>query len=111
MCIVNCVSCCRWRMRTFVWIVLEVVVSVICCGEEGFIFSQRAKRAMLSHGRVPRCEGASPPASQPHPLHLMRQVRLKDNKPIRHRGYTDRFIRSLRPQPQSTAAALMILPR
>ena len=28
MCIVNCVSCCCWRMRTFVWIVLEVVVSV-----------------------------------------------------------------------------------
>ncbi len=47
MCIVNCVSCCRWRMRTFVWIVLEVVVSVICCGEEGFIFSQRAKRAII----------------------------------------------------------------
>ena len=41
LCFVNCVSCCRWRMRTFVEIVLEVVVSVICCGE-GFIFSQRA---------------------------------------------------------------------
>ena len=92
LCLVNCVSCCCWRMRTFVWIVLEVVVSVYAVEKKASSFLKERARAMSSHGRIPRCEGASPPATQPHTLHLMRQVRLKDNKPIRHRRYTDRFI-------------------
>ena len=50
MCIVFCelsVSCCRWRMRTFVEIVLEVVVSVYAVEKKASSFLKGRARAII----------------------------------------------------------------
>ena len=115
----------RWEMIVFceLCVLLSLAHAYVCgdCAgrgvgnmlwEEGFIFSQRAGTRRI----IPRARTTQVKAHRLPPLNLTRCtscVRCDSKTTSRSAtgGILDRFIRSLRPQPQCTAAALMILPR